>query len=103
MEYYAWVLEKFIVGFLIIATHMHLSGKTQLSQMTVIDLIGNFVMGGIIGGVIYTDAIPFYQYLIVLLMGVLLVHTLNLITKKIEPLRGFAIGVPIPIVKKGNF
>lgn len=103
MEYYAWVFLKFIVGFVIIATHMNLSGRTQLSQMTAIDLIGNFILGGIIGGVIYSDAIPFRQYLIVLLLGVALIYALNTVTKHIQVLRGFAIGSPIPIIKDGKF
>ena len=47
---------KFIIGFTIILAHMNISGKTQLSQLTPIDFIGNFVLGD--WGVIYTDAIP---------------------------------------------
>lgn len=81
MEYYAWVLAKFVAGFAIIATHMYMSGRTQLSQMTAIDLIGNFILGGIIGGVIYSDTIPFKQYLLVLLLGVLLIYILNTATR----------------------
>lgn len=50
MEYYGLVLVKFIIGFVNVITHLNLSGKTQLSQMTPIDFIGNFVLGGIIGG-----------------------------------------------------
>ena len=103
MEYYAWVLAKFVAGFVINATHMYLSGRTQLSQMTAIDLIGNFILGGIIGGVIYSDTIPFRQYLTVLLLGVLLIYLLNAATKHIQVLRGFAIGSPIPIIKDGKF
>lgn len=43
--YYALVIVKFFIGFTIVITHMNLSGKTQLSQMTPIDFIGNFVLG----------------------------------------------------------
>lgn len=79
MEYYGLVLIKFIIGFVIVITHLNLSGKTQLSQMTPIDFIGNFVLGGIIGGVIYSDSIPLYQYVLVLLIGVCLISLLNAI------------------------
>lgn len=71
MEYYGWAILKFLTGFVIVITHLNLSGKTQLSQMTPVDLIGNVV----IGGVIYSDAIPFYQYVIVLLMGGADIHS----------------------------
>lgn len=101
--YYSFIILKFIIGFAIVITHMNLSGKTQLSQMTPIDFIGNFVLGGIIGGVIYSDTIPLYQYITILIIGVLLISSLNLLTKKVNFFRNVAIGNPIPIIKKGQF
>ncbi|EML3440549.1 DUF421 domain-containing protein [Proteus mirabilis] len=103
MEYYLLVVIKFIIGFTIILAHMNISGKTQLSQLTPIDFIGNFVLGGIMGGVIYTDAIPLYQYVIVFLIGVFFISFLNYISKKFSFFRAVAIGNPIPIIKKGRF
>lgn len=103
MEYYFLVIIKFIIGFTIILAHMNLSGKTQLSQLTPIDFIGNFVLGGIMGGVIYTDAIPLYQYVTVFLIGVCFISFLNYISKKFSFFRAVAIGNPIPIIKKGEF
>jgi uncharacterized membrane protein YcaP (DUF421 family) len=103
MEYYGLVLIKFIIGFVIVITHLNLSGKTQLSQMTPIDFIGNFVLGGIIGGVIYSDSIPLYQYVLVLLIGVCLISLLNAISKHVHFFRNMTIGQPIPIIKKGKF
>lgn len=103
MEYYMLVLVKFLIGFLIVMTHFNLSGKTQLSQMTPIDFIGNFVIGGIIGGVIYSDAIPLYQYIAVLIMGVILISMLNSVSKRIEFFRSITIGEPITIIKDHRF
>ncbi|ASV33245.1 DUF421 domain-containing protein [Candidatus Hamiltonella defensa] len=103
MEYYLLIIIKFAIGFSIVMTHMNLAGKTQLSQMTPIDFIGNFAFGGIIGGVIYNEKIPMHQYIIVLLLGVLLVSFLNFISKKFHLFRAFAIGEPIPIIKNGRF
>lgn len=103
MEYYGLVLVKFIIGFVIVITHLNVSGKTQLSQMTPVDFIGNFVLGGIIGGVIYSDSIPLYQYVLVLLIGVCLISLLNSISKHVHFFRSVTIGQPIPIIKKGKF
>lgn len=103
MEYYGYVLVKFIIGFVIIIAHMNISGKTQLSQMTPIDFIGNFVLGGIIGGVIYSDTVPMYQYISVLLIGVFLIFSLNFISKNLAAFRSVTIGEPIPIIKNGKF
>ncbi len=101
--YYSLIILKFIIGFAIVIIHMNLSGKTQLSQMTPIDFIGNFVLGGIIGGVIYSDTIPLYQYVTILIIGVLFISFLNFLTKRFNFFRNVAIGNPIPIIKKGQF
>lgn len=101
--YYSLIILKFIIGFAIVIIHMNLSGKTQLSQMTPIDFIGNFVLGGIIGGVIYSDTIPLYQYVTILIIGVLFISFLNFLTKRFNFFRNVAIGNPIPIIKEGQF
>lgn len=103
MEYYAIVLLKFVIGFVVVLSHLNFSGKTQLSQMTPVDFIGNFVLGGIIGGVIYSDAIPMHQYILVLCIGVSLISLLNWASKHLWFFRSFTIGEPIPIIKNGKF
>lgn len=103
MHYYFGVIIKFAIGFMIVIAHMNLSGKTQLSQFTPIDFIGNFILGGIIGGVIYSDSIPLYQYVIVLLIGIGFISGLNFLTKKVAMFRSMAIGKSIPIIKDGQF
>lgn len=103
MEYYFIVFFKFIIGFVVVIVHLNLTGKTQLSQMTPVDFIGNFVLGGIIGGVIYNDQIPIHQYILVLLMGVFLISFLNWVSKHVWFFRAFTIGEPIPIIKNGRF
>lgn len=103
MEYYGIVLLKFVIGFVVVISHLNFSGKTQLSQMTPVDFIGNFVLGGIIGGVIYSDAIPMHQYIITLFIGVALISLLNSVSKHVWFFRSFTIGEPIPIIKDGKF
>lgn len=103
VEYYGFILVKFFIGFVIVITHLNFSGKTQLSQMTPVDFIGNFVLGGVIGGVIYSDSIPLYQYIILLLIGVLFINALNAISKHFSLFRSITIGDPIPIIKNGRF
>lgn len=103
MGYYGFVLLKFIIGFIIVIAHLNFSGKTQLSQMTPVDFIGNFVLGGIIGGVIYNDVIPMYQYILVLLIGVSLISALNWVSRHVNVFRAVTIGEPIPIIKNGRF
>lgn len=103
MGYYEFTFLKLLIGFCVLIAHLNLTGKTQLSQMTPIDFIGNFVLGGIIGGVIYSDTIPLQQYVILLLLGVILISALNFASKHISAIRTITIGDPIPIMKNGNF
>ncbi len=103
MDYYGYVLLNFVIGFAIVITHLNLSGKTQLSQMRPVDFIGNFVLGKIIGVVIYSDSIPMYQYVIVLLIGVGMISLLNAISKHYHIFRSVTIGNQIPIIKNGRF
>lgn len=103
MHYYLGVLVKFAIGFTIVILHMNLSGKTQLSQLTPVDFIGNFILGGIIGGVIYNEDIPLYQYVTVLIIGIAFITCLNTLSKKISVVRKMTMGKPIPIIKNGQF
>ena len=48
MNFYMLVFVKFIIGFAVVIFYFNQSGKTQLSQMTPIDLIGNFILGGLL-------------------------------------------------------
>lgn len=103
MHYYVGVLVKFFIGFAIVILHMNFSGKTQLSQITPIDFIGNFILGGVIGGVIYNDTIPLYQYVLVLLIGIGFIWVLNFLSKEVSAFRMMALGKPIQIIKNGHF
>lgn len=100
---YIYLLLKLLVGFLIIILYLNFSGKTQVSQMNAIDLIGNFILGGILGGVIYSPTISMWQFLICLFMAIVLIYSLNLLVKKTNLFRSFAIGNPIVLVKDGKF
>lgn len=103
MGYYEFTFLKLLIGFCVLIAHLNITGKTQLSQMTPIDFIGNFILGGIIGGVIYSDTIPLQQYIILLFLGVILISALNFASKHIASLRTITIGDPIPIMKNGQF
>ena len=102
MNFYMLVFVKFIIGFAVVIFYFNQSGKTQLSQMTPIDLIGNFILGGIIGGVIYTDSISLSRYIVVLIIGTLLMHFLNYIAKKFDVFRALALGNTIVFIKNGS-
>lgn len=56
---YGNIAIKLAVGLIGFLWVLRTTNRCQLAQMTPVDLIGNFVMGGIIGGVIYNQDITY--------------------------------------------
>lgn len=56
---YGNIAIKLAVGLIGFLWVLRTTNRCQLAQMTPVDLIGNFVMGGIIGGVIYNQDINY--------------------------------------------
>ena len=73
---------KLLIGVTLIVLHLRLTGKQQTTQLTPIDFIGNFILGGIIGGVIYNHAISFAEYISFLLVTFGIISGLNYLTSK---------------------
>ena len=73
---------KLLIGIILIVLHLRLTGKQQTTQLTPIDFIGNFILGGVIGGVIYNHAISFAEYISFLLVTFGIISGLNYLTSK---------------------
>ena len=94
---------KLLIGVILIVLHLRLTGKQQTVQMTPIDFIGNFILGGIIGGVIYNQAFSFAKYISVLLVTFAIVSGLNYLTSKFMPTRSLVMGKAYTIIEGGRF
>ena len=94
---------KLLIGVILIVLHLRLTGKQQTVQLTPIDFIGNFILGGIIGGVIYNHAISFAEYISVLLVTFAIVSGLNYLTSKFMPTRSLVMGKAYTIIEGGRF
>ena len=70
---------KLALGLLSITFVINISGKGNLAPSSASDQIQNYVLGGIIGGVIYNPGITLLQYFIILLLWSFLVLALKLI------------------------
>ena len=60
----SYTFLKIFTGFAIIIVYLKLSNKSQITELTPIDFIGNLILGGIIGEMIYTPEISFIKYFI---------------------------------------
>lgn len=77
MNFYLEVAVKLIIGLFSLVLAINVSGKGNLAPTAAIDQVQNFVLGGIVGGMIYNSAITILQYTLVLLIWLILVMTLK--------------------------
>lgn len=94
---------KLLIGVTLIVLHLRLTGKQRTVQLTPIDFIGNFILGGIIGGVIYNHAISFTEYISALLVTFAIISGLNFLTSKFMPTRSLVMGRAYTIIEGGRF
>ena len=62
------ILIKLALGLISLVFVINVTGKGNLAPNSAVDQIQNFVLGGIIGGVIYNSSITILQYIVILLM-----------------------------------
>ena len=94
---------KLLIGITLIVLHLRLTGKQRTVQLTPIDFIGNFILGGIIGGVIYNHAISFAEYISFLLVTFGIISGLNYLTSKFMSTRSLVMGKAYTIIEGGRF
>ena len=94
---------KLLIGITLIVLHLRLTGKQQTVQMTPIDFIGNFILGGIIGGVIYNHAISFAEYISFLLVTFGIISGLNYLMSTFMSTRSLVMGKAYTIIEGGRF
>ncbi|KRL22862.1 DUF421 domain-containing protein [Lentilactobacillus kisonensis] len=99
---YSDVLLKLIVGFLFITILINVTGKGNLAPTSAMDQLQNYVLGGIIGGVIYNPAITMAQFLVILLLWALLIMVTRYLKTHIHWFGKFIEGEPITIVRNGK-
>ena len=102
MNAFILVAIKLLVGFLALIAVINLSGKGNLAPKSASDQIQNYVLGGIIGGVIYNSAIGIFQYLIILLIWLLLVLSLQWIKTHNVKVKQLLDGKALTIINNGK-
>ena len=67
MEAYSLLALKLLMGILGLILQINLLGKGNLAPTSAMDQVQNYVLGGIIGGVIYSDSVGLLQFFLVLI------------------------------------
>lgn len=74
---------RLAIGLLALIIYMNLLGRMQLSPQSAVDQIGNYILGGILGGIIYNLDLEFYKFFMAIIIWTSLMLLVNFITQKI--------------------
>jgi putative DNA-directed RNA polymerase, omega subunit len=79
MDDFILVAVKLLIGFLALILVINITGKGNLAPSSASDQVQNYVLGGIIGGVIYNKEIAILEYISILFIWCMLVLSLKFI------------------------
>ena len=99
----AQTIYRLFIGIVIISAYLTLTKKQSLTQFTSIDFIGNFILGGTIGGIIYNRTFSTFSYVVLLLATVGMISLFNLLASRFMPARQIARGKVMTIINHGHF
>ena len=100
--FYLDVFLKLLLGLLALALIINKSGKGNLAPSSAMDQVQNYVLGGIIGGVIYSPSVSIFQFAIVLAIWAFLIIGLHQLKTKNQSFRRFIDGAPVIVINRGK-
>ena len=99
---YMEILIKLALGLFSLVFVINVTGKGNLAPNSATDQIQNYVLGGIIGGVIYNSSISILQYAVILMMWTILVLTLKWLNNNVLFVKRLIDGKPTLLIKNGQ-
>lgn len=102
MDFFITIAIKLALGLVSLVFVINVTGKGNLAPSSAVDQIQNFVLGGIIGGVIYNSSITFLQYAIILIIWTILILSLKWLNTNVYFIKHLIDGKPTIIIKNGK-
>ena len=102
MDFYTLTAIKFVLGILVMIIQINIMGKYEFSVNTPLNQGQNFVLGGIIGGVIYNSSVSVLQFLILALIWSLVVISAKLLISSNKTFRRAISSQPEVIIYDGE-
>lgn len=100
--FYFDVALKLLLGFLALILVINLTGKGNLAPASASDQVQNYVLGGIVGGVIYNPDITIPEFMLILVIWFMLVLSLRWLKKHNNLVKRWVDGKPVLLVSKGQ-
>ena len=102
MDFYTLTAIKFALGILTMLLQINILGKRDFSLNTPLNQVQNYVLGGIIGGVIYNSSVTVLQFLIIILIWSLVVIATKILIDTSKTFKKLAACQPELIVRDGE-
>ncbi|OSP81661.1 hypothetical protein B9J75_05950 [Leuconostoc citreum] len=102
MTTYFPILIKLAIGLLALIIQINIMGKGNLAPTSALDQVQNYVLGGIIGAVIYSDTITILQFTIVLIIWTMLVMSLKFAKQHNNLVKKLIDGQPRVVIERGQ-
>ena len=96
------VALKLLLGFLALILVINLTGKGNLAPASASDQVQNYVLGGIVGGVIYNPDITIPEFMLILVIWFMLVLSLRRLKKHNNLVKRWVDGKPVLLISKGQ-
>lgn len=102
MNPFLLVAIKLLIGFLALITIINISGKGNLAPNSASDQVQNYVLGGIIGGVIYNNSIKIIEFIAILCIWCALVLGLKWLKQHVVKVKQIIDGKALIIIDEGK-
>ena len=99
---FAEIAMKFLLGLLAMVTIINMTGKGNLAPTSAMEQIMNYVLGGIIGGGIYSRDVRIWQFAIVLIIWFVLVYGMRRLKSRSHLLQHLLDGTPTVVIVNGQ-
>ena len=101
MSFFITIAIKLALGLISLVFVINVTGKGNLAPSSAVDQVQNFVLGGIIGGVIYNSSISILQYTVILIFWTILILLLKWLNTNVAVIKQLIDGKPVIIIKNG--
>ena len=102
MDFFITIAIKLALGLVSLVFVINMTGKGNLAPSSATDQVQNFVLGGIIGGVIYNSSITILQYAVILIIWTILILSLKWLNTNVSIIKHLIDGKPTIIIKNGK-
>ena len=102
MSFFIIIAIKLALGLISLVFVINVTGKGNLAPSSAVDQVQNFVLGGILGGIIYNNSISILQYVVILIIWTILILLLKWLNTNVSMIKHLIDGKPVIIIKNGK-